>query len=305
MNVKIKNLLRVLYSGWKESGHIYRKENVKRSRLSIYWDMIQCCRKYQTFCSQYSDNEMYNLSDTEKKCIGNRLKELNKKRDEWRVVYLENWKFLNKWCQIKWETTNPKRVKRTNAYIKHYGLGKGNWIQYGVTIICEHYSVGTLKVGEKVLFARDCDIDYTGDLTIGDKVALSEGVKILTHSHVVGSMVKDKGKECILTPLVIQDRVWVGARAVIMSGVGEIGRGAMISAYSFVRCKVPPYAIVMGNPAKVVGFKFTPEETVKFEEKNYPADQRIPVDVLKRNYEKYYHSQWKEINHWVKSLSLE
>ena len=46
---------------------------------------------------------------------------------------------------------------------------------------------------------------------------------------------------------------WIGARAVILSGA-DIGKGAIVGAASIVDFEVPPYAIVAGNPARVVGW---------------------------------------------------
>jgi len=108
----------------------------------------------------------------------------------------------------------------------------------------------------------------------------------------------DKG--CILTPLVIQDFVWIGARAIIMPGVKEIGRYAMISADSFVNTKIPPYAIVMGNPAKIIGFMKTPEEILEYEKKRFEEKDRIPAEIIYGNYDKYFRSRWKEIKQWSK-----
>lgn len=53
--------------------------------------------------------------------------------------------------------------------------------------------------------------------------------------------------------------VWIGDGAVIMPGV-RIGHGAVVAAYSVVTKDVPPYAIVGGNPARVIRFRF--EETL-------------------------------------------
>jgi virginiamycin A acetyltransferase len=53
--------------------------------------------------------------------------------------------------------------------------------------------------------------------------------------------------------------VWIGFGATIMSGV-KIGNGAVIAANSHVIKDVPPYAIVGGNPAKVIKYRFTEEQ---------------------------------------------
>jgi acetyltransferase-like isoleucine patch superfamily enzyme len=59
--------------------------------------------------------------------------------------------------------------------------------------------------------------------------------------------------------VVIGNDVWVGFGATIMSGV-TIGDGAIIAANALVTKDVPPYAIVGGNPAKIIKYRFTEEQ---------------------------------------------
>jgi acetyltransferase-like isoleucine patch superfamily enzyme len=65
------------------------------------------------------------------------------------------------------------------------------------------------------------------------------------------------GKE---TPTIGHD-VWIGADVLILSGA-SIGDGAVVAARSVVTKPVPPYAIVAGNPARVVKYRFD-EETIR------------------------------------------
>lgn len=59
-------------------------------------------------------------------------------------------------------------------------------------------------------------------------------------------------------PIVIEDEVWIGTGARIFSGV-RIGKGAIIAAGSVVTKNVPPYAIVAGNPARLIRYRFQEE----------------------------------------------
>lgn len=56
-------------------------------------------------------------------------------------------------------------------------------------------------------------------------------------------------------PIILGDDVWIGDYARILSGV-KIGQGAIIGAGTVVAKDVPPYAIVVGNPAKIIKFRF-------------------------------------------------
>lgn len=61
--------------------------------------------------------------------------------------------------------------------------------------------------------------------------------------------------------VIIGNDVWIGADAVIMSGV-RIGHGAVVGTRALVTRDVPPYAIVAGNPASIIRMRF-PEDVVK------------------------------------------
>ena len=57
----------------------------------------------------------------------------------------------------------------------------------------------------------------------------------------------------------IGNDVWIGHDALILSGV-SLGDGVIVGAGSVVRQSAPPYALVVGNPARVAGFRFAPEQ---------------------------------------------
>lgn len=61
-------------------------------------------------------------------------------------------------------------------------------------------------------------------------------------------------KECI-----IGNGVWIGVGSVIMRGV-KVGDGAVIGANSVVTKNVPPYAIVVGTPARIIKYRFSDEK---------------------------------------------
>ncbi|NYF99014.1 CatB-related O-acetyltransferase [Janibacter cremeus] len=57
----------------------------------------------------------------------------------------------------------------------------------------------------------------------------------------------------------IGNDVWIGHGSLILSGV-SLGDGVIVGAGSVVRQNAPPYAVVVGNPARVSGFRFAPEQ---------------------------------------------
>lgn len=59
--------------------------------------------------------------------------------------------------------------------------------------------------------------------------------------------------------------VWIGNGVQVLSGCKTIGNGAVIGAGAVVTKDVPPYAIVVGNPAKILRYRLTPEQIEKVE----------------------------------------
>lgn len=62
--------------------------------------------------------------------------------------------------------------------------------------------------------------------------------------------------------IIIMNDCWIGEKATIMSGV-TVGNGAVVAAEAVVTKDVPDYAIAAGNPAQVIGYRFTKEQIEK------------------------------------------
>ena len=85
--------------------------------------------------------------------------------------------------------------------------------------------------------------------------------------------------------IVLDDDVWIGANATILSGV-HIGQGAIVGAGAVVVSDVPPYAIVGGVPAKVIKYRFSEEiinELVKLDYSKIDSSHiKNNIDLLYR-----------------------
>lgn len=64
---------------------------------------------------------------------------------------------------------------------------------------------------------------------------------------------------CRWSPITIENDVWIGHGAIILPNVTHIGNGATIAAGAVLNKNVPPYAVVVGNPARIVRYRFTKE----------------------------------------------
>ena len=84
--------------------------------------------------------------------------------------------------------------------------------------------------------------------------------------------------------IVIGDDVWIGYRAVVLSGV-HIGQGAVVAAGAVVTKDVPPYAIVGGVPAKVIKYRFTPDLVQQLLSIDY---SNLSLEDIKQNRELFF-----------------
>jgi len=132
--------------------------------------------------------------------------------------------------------------------------------------------------------------------------ASAEGLTIISGSHPpkVGEFFLEGASkdEQISKDIIVEEDVWIGSNVTLLSGV-KIGCGSILGSGCVCRNSVPPYSIVTGNPAKVVGFKFSPEEVISHEINLYPESERIDIDLLNDNYEKHFIKKIKKIREYI------
>ena len=101
-----------------------------------------------------------------------------------------------------------------------------------------------LSIGNSSWIGEEVWIDNLSEVMIGSSVTLSQGALLLTGSH-------DHTKETfdfISLPVVIEDGVWIGARAVVYGGV-TCGTHSILGISSVAENNLKPYLIYKGNPA--------------------------------------------------------
>jgi acetyltransferase-like isoleucine patch superfamily enzyme len=296
---RLKRFKPVREFAWEHSLELAKEEGKgSYGRLAIFIDMLIKYLKYGIWTDQYLSHKFNLLPKAERQELIDKSIEETKKRDEWHQDFVKNRKFLIKYSNIKYEEGSLRRI-RSRAYAKRYGAGKRFFCEYDVHISRQHYLDGTIKIGNHVLLAKHAFLDYSGELIIHDYVKITAGVCIETHSHP-GFTSVHKGVS-IPGKLEIFEHVSIGTNSIVTESCHIIGRHAKIGAGSVVRRNIPPYAIVVGNPAKIIGFIFTPEEMEEFEKKTYAEKDRTSVEKFTTTYNKYYKSRVKEIKEFLKS----
>lgn len=111
--------------------------------------------------------------------------------------------------------------------------------------------IGSPVIGEGTWIGAFTIIDGSGGLEIGSGCDISSGVHIYTHSSVRRCVSGREFAEVEREPVVIGDRVFIGANAVVLMGV-RIGDEAVIGAGAVVTADVAARTVVTGIPARPV-----------------------------------------------------
>lgn len=110
-------------------------------------------------------------------------------------------------------------------------------------------------IGDNSNINHGCELHGRGGLKIGSNTLLAYNIIIFTDTRVFRTEALLKSVRGRLdTPVVIGDDVWIGANVLIMGNV-QISDHSVIAAGSVVTKSVPPWAIVAGNPAQVIGYR--------------------------------------------------
>lgn len=112
--------------------------------------------------------------------------------------------------------------------------------------------LGRLDIGARTIFGHHCTLAAKESVHIGDDCLLAEMVSIRDHDHRFDDFdtpIREQGASC--APVWIGNNVWLAARVVVVKGV-TIGDGAIVGAGAVVTKDIPPGAIAVGVPARVV-----------------------------------------------------
>jgi acetyltransferase-like isoleucine patch superfamily enzyme len=125
---------------------------------------------------------------------------------------------------------------------------------------------GEILIGDDCFVGQDSKIWSAKKIHIGNRVLIAHNVNIHdNNSHPLNSVERHKDFVHIFKKgfqeninlnekeIIIHDDVWIGFNSTIMKGV-TIGKGAIIGSNSIITEDVPPYAVVVGNPSKIIKY---------------------------------------------------
>lgn len=137
--------------------------------------------------------------------------------------------------------------------MRNIALGKAARIGRGCILSA---SGGKLRIGDFSALSPNVDIGAdSGEILIGSQVAIGPGTVIRSANHRFDQRdlpIMRQGH--VAERVIIDDDVWIGANCVITPNV-QIGRGAVIGAGAVVTHDLPPLAIAVGVPARIIGWR--------------------------------------------------
>jgi acetyltransferase-like isoleucine patch superfamily enzyme len=194
--------------------------------------------------------------------------------------------FLFSWNYVFWKAMDSERVKigknlRTLTTFCFQAEKPNGRIEVGDDFTAYYnckissWGEGKIKIGAHCSFGSGTRMDCRESISIGEYVLISWDVLIadfdphpidpeeradeMQHSQnlIWPNFSRGAGKKIdyktnfITRPILIEDKVWIGERALILKGV-KIGYGSLVAAGAVVTHDVPAYSVVAGNPARVV-----------------------------------------------------
>lgn len=158
----------------------------------------------------------------------------------------------------EYDRSDYRDAEKRTAILREMLGGIGNNVSIDTPFHC---NLGkNIFLGSDVIVGMNCTFVDDRAITIGNRVLIASDVQICTASHPVLPQErlvdgwKEKGTTFFRTwarPVVIQDGVWIGAKAVILPGV-TIGKNAVIGAGSVVNKDIPANCVAVGNPCRVI-----------------------------------------------------
>lgn len=183
--------------------------------------------------------------------------------------------------------------------ITRFKKGLGIWLHYYVRPNPAKFGY----FGKNASLARPCDLKnpkniYLYDfarigcrstiMTMGNSRFImkrggltAEGLVVVTSNHRqhIGQFLQGNNEDNEYKDIIVEEDVWIGINVTLLAGA-HIGRGAIIGACSVVTKEIPPYAVAVGNPAKVIKFKWSIDDILKHERMLYPENERFTREEL-------------------------
>ena len=142
------------------------------------------------------------------------------------------------------------RIAQRYMLLKSLGASIGDNVSIHDNVF--FFNIENMKFGNNVSIHPMCYFQASGGIEIGNDVSIAHGVTLMTQNHgYEDRSIPIKDQPVISEPIIIEDNVWIGAKATVLYG-RRIGKNSVIAAGAVVTKDVPPNTVVAGVPARVI-----------------------------------------------------
>jgi acetyltransferase-like isoleucine patch superfamily enzyme len=133
----------------------------------------------------------------------------------------------------------------------HTSIDGNLWLHCGGTSYDSGH--GYFEIGDYSYIGCNAVMGAGGGICIGNHVLIGQSVNIHAENHrFADANLRIDQQGVSYQGVIIKDDVWIGSKTTILDGV-TIGQGAVIGAGAVVTKSIPPYAIAIGVPARIIG----------------------------------------------------
>ena len=135
----------------------------------------------------------------------------------------------------------------------------GHHVRLGKDVYLGAWPKGELVVGNQSYIGRWTIVLAHQSVNIGNDCRIAPGCHITDVNHGIEPGILIREQPLVSKAVKIGDDVWIGAGSSILPGI-TIGNGAVVGARAVVTHDVPPNAVVLGVPAKIIRYRTQPPE---------------------------------------------
>jgi acetyltransferase-like isoleucine patch superfamily enzyme len=158
-----------------------------------------------------------------------------------------------------------------NVFSKSYSISLKSVIGKGTIIETDTVINAHCTIGQHVYIGKNC---FLTKVEIGNYSSIANNVSIGIGEHDLNKIstnslfYDDVYNELTQKQCIIGHDVWIGVDSIILRDV-VIGNGAVIGANSVVTKSIPPYAVAVGSPAKIIKYRFDDKKIKQIEQSNW------------------------------------
>jgi acetyltransferase-like isoleucine patch superfamily enzyme len=204
---------------------------------------------------------------------------------------------LTLWLRWLW---HQRSLERRNPHLKLGYMSRAENCRFGrFNVIYDKVFLNNVSLGDFTYVSTGCRLHNTQVgkfVCIGPDVLSGLGMHpsrdfVSVHPIFYSPLIQtgvpfaSEARFSEYKPIAIGNDVWIAARAILLDGV-VIGNGAIVGAGAVVTADVPPYAVVGGVPARIIRYRFSPEQIALLEASKW---WDWDVNRLKEHYETFQH----------------